>query len=248
MEEFLRKAKVVHSSVLGRGITNSQRLTLELGGVTHDAHFQSVDESITSLETPEGIEMHFRDCWKFNVAAYRLDRLLGIRMTPPSVARGFDAKSGAFTWWIDNARMESDRIRKKLTPPNPSEWNKQMHVVHVFDQLIYNIDRNLENLLITPDWRLWMIDHTRAFRLAKALRSVRDLVRCERSLYARLQRLSEDEVRKATSPFLTRPEISGLMARRDLIVGLFRRKIVESGEDAVLYDYFRDAVPGSRMG
>ena len=40
-----------------------------------------------------------------------------------------------------------------------------MSLVRVFDQLIGNIDRNVGNLLITSDWRIWAIDHTRAFRL-----------------------------------------------------------------------------------
>jgi hypothetical protein len=33
--------------------------------------------------------------------------------------------------------------------------------MRAFDQLIYNTDRNLGNLLIDGDWRIWMIDHTR---------------------------------------------------------------------------------------
>jgi len=40
-----------------------------------------------------------------------------------------------------------------------------MWVVRLFDQLIYNTDRNLGNLLIDKSWRLWMIDHTRAFKV-----------------------------------------------------------------------------------
>ena len=39
-----------------------------------------------------------------------------------------------------------------------------MQIVRLFDQLIYNIDRNLGNLMITNDWTIWAIDHTRAFR------------------------------------------------------------------------------------
>ena len=42
-----------------------------------------------------------------------------------------------------------------------------MQLVRLFDQLIYNIDRNIGNLMITNDWRIWAIDHTRAFRIAR---------------------------------------------------------------------------------
>ena len=37
--------------------------------------------------------------------------------------------------------------------------------VRLFDQLIYNVDRNLGNLVIDKNWTIWMIDHSRAFRL-----------------------------------------------------------------------------------
>jgi hypothetical protein len=239
MEEYLTKAKVTDSKAINTGITNSLRLTLSLDGLTLNAHFQSIDEAKATFQGDRGTEMNFRDSWKYNVAAYRLDRLLGLKMTPPSVARSFGGKSGAFTWWILNGMMEIDRNRKKLTPPDQEEWNKQMYMVRVFDQLIFNTDRNLQNLLFTPDWRMWMIDHTRAFRLYKDLKAAGDLVRCERRLYARLQALQEEEVRKATDPYLTKPEISGLMGRRDKIVALFSKKIAAQGEGVVLYDYTR---------
>ena len=37
--------------------------------------------------------------------------------------------------------------------------------LRIFDELIQNRDRNTGNLLWTTDWKMWMIDHTRAFRL-----------------------------------------------------------------------------------
>ena len=36
--------------------------------------------------------------------------------------------------------------------------------VRVFDELIANRDRNIGNMLWTSTWKMWMIDHTRAFR------------------------------------------------------------------------------------
>jgi hypothetical protein len=239
VEQYLAKAKVMSSKELSTGITNSLRLSLSLDGVTHDAHFQSIDESKPRFEGQTGTEMNFRDTWKYNVAAYRLDRLLGLKMTPASIERNYGGKTGAFTWWIVNSTMETDRIKKHLNPPDQEEWNKQMYIVRVFDQLIFNTDRNLQNLLMTPDWRLWMIDHTRAFRLYKTLKTPGDLVRCERHLFARLQTLSLDEVKKSTSPYLNPGELAGLMGRRDRIIELFNKKIKAEGESAVLYDYVR---------
>ena len=59
---------------------------------------------------------------------------------------------------------EGDRLKKKIGPPDLQRWNASMQMVRLFDQLIANTDRNLGNLIITNDWSIWAIDHTRAFR------------------------------------------------------------------------------------
>jgi hypothetical protein len=33
----------------------------------------------------------------------------------------------------------------------------------LFDQLIFNDDRNQGNMLIGKDWKVWLIDHTQDF-------------------------------------------------------------------------------------
>jgi hypothetical protein len=38
-----------------------------------------------TYQTAMGTELNFRDTWKFNVAGYKLDRLLGMNMVPVSV-------------------------------------------------------------------------------------------------------------------------------------------------------------------
>jgi hypothetical protein len=58
-----------------------------------------------------------------------------------------------------------ERRRQHLHAPNVADWNRQMATVKLFDELIANVDRNAGNLVITTDWQIYMIDHTRAFRL-----------------------------------------------------------------------------------
>ena len=62
-----------------------------------------------------------------------------------------------------------------------------MYKIRVFDQLIYDTDANFTNVLIGPDWKIWRIDFTRAFRLYKDLRDPKDLVRCDRNLLEKLK-------------------------------------------------------------
>ena len=75
------------------------------------------------------------------------------------------------TWWIDDVQFdEKGRLKEKnILGPNPERTTKQVQVMRVFDELIQNRDRNQGNILWTKDWTLWMIDHTRAFRLGKEL-------------------------------------------------------------------------------
>jgi hypothetical protein len=240
MEEFLIKAKVVERRNLSMGITNSQRATLDDGRLKHDAHIQIVDIQKTSFQTVRGTELNFRDSYKFNMAAYELDKLLELNMVPVSVERKVGGNMAAVTWWVDDALMtELNRKKKKVEPPNLHSWNQQMYVCRVFDQLIYNTDRNLGNLVITKDWKIWMIDHTRAFRMLLALENPKNLVRCDRKLLAKLRELNKDALKKGLGRYLNLSEIEGLLARRDKIVNFFDEQISKKGEAAVLFDLER---------
>jgi hypothetical protein len=236
VEDFLLNGKVLKKKVLGVGITQSLRVTLSQEALVHDAHVQCIDESKTSFQTDRGTELNFRDCWKFNVAAYRLDRLLELNMTPPSIERRWAGKQGAFTWWLNDAMMEVERLRKKLSPPDYRRFNQQIYAIRVVDQLLLNMDRNLQNLLITPDWNVWMIDHTRCFRLRREIAAPKNLVQCDRALLARLRSLERPVVAERMGDLLRAGEIDALMSRRDLILRFFERKVADEGEDKVLYD------------
>ena len=236
MEEFLKGAKVVDIKGVGTGITLSNSANLTDGTITHKVHIQSIDEQKSVFQGAMGTELNFRDTWKFNVAGYRLAILLGLDdMVPPSVERNVAGKTSAVTWWIDNGIMEIDRKKKKIPIPDNDRWNREMHVVRVFDQLIYNTDRNLQNLIIDQKFNLWMIDHTRAFRLHHTLKEKKDLQMCDRALLARLRTLKPEEV-QTLKPYLNDGEIKGLLARRDKIVEHFDILIKKKGEGAVLYD------------
>ncbi len=168
MENFLLTAEVVERRSLSVGITGSERATLTDGRLTHDAHIQIVDVWKLSYTTSQGTELNFRDSYTYNIAAYRLDKLLDLRMVPVSVERKVGGETAAVTWWVDDVlMMERDRFLKKIQPPELTSWNDQMYQVRAFNALVYNTDPNLGNVLITKDWKLWMVDFTRAFRLYK---------------------------------------------------------------------------------
>jgi hypothetical protein len=220
-ERFLLTARIESEQYAGKGLTHSQKATLTDGRVSHAGHIQSIDVYQPLFKGKDGsTEQDFKDSWKFNVAAYRLAKLLGLTgMTPVSVPRTVNGKPSAVTWWVDNVLMdERDRISRSIQPPDRERWNRQMDTIRIFDQLIYNMDRSQENLLIGKDWNVWMIDHTRAFRKWKQLRNPEAITRCEPRLLEALQRLRREDVEQQMEGLLTPEEVDGLMARRDLIV------------------------------
>ena len=237
-EHFLLTAKILDSHTLAEGVTASIRATLSNGELTHDAHIQHVDESEPSFQLATGYELNFRDSYKFNLAAYQLNRMLGLGMIPVAVERKIDGKPAAVSWWVDDVVMtEKTRYSKKLEPPDLDIWNQQIYRVRVFDQLIYNVDRNLGNIVITSDWKMWMIDHTRAFRLHKKLNKPQHLMKCDRQFLEALRTLDEEECRRVLRDTLKKSEISAILARRDLIVSYFDGQAAKQGEDSVLFDY-----------
>lgn len=231
-EAFLSSARVVRTRSAGKGVTNTLRATLSDGVVTHDASIQTIDEARHVFEGTGGTELNFKDSWRFNVAAYRIDRLLELGMVPVSVERRHQSKTGSFTWWVDDVLMdEQEHYRKKRPTPNLADWNEQMWTTRLFDQLIANVDRNLGNLLIDKAWNVWMIDHSRAFRLNHAPRRPGNLSKVERRLLERLRAMDMASVRQAVGEYLTPPEIEALLKRRDYIVAHFDR-----GGPALVFD------------
>jgi hypothetical protein len=237
MRDFLLNAKVTNTRETSKGLTGVLRLTLSDGTMTHDASFQSLDQTRTVMEYSDGRrEFNFRDSYKYNVAAYELALLLGLGdMMPVTVLRKLSGKTGSLTWWLPVMMDEAQRLEKKIEPPVPDEWNKQMHKMRVFTQLVYDTDRNLGNVLISEDWHLWMIDFSRAFRLNKTLLNAKNLEKCDRQLLERMRLLDAKEVTAKTGEYLSRGEIEALMARRDQIIAVFEKFIKEKGEAAVLY-------------
>ncbi len=220
-ERFLLTAGISSQSSAGKGLTDSRKAILTDGRRTHAAHIQWIDIYQPLFKGKDGSEeREFKDSWKFNVAAYRLAKLLGLTdMVPVSVARTVDGKPAAVTWWIDGIAMdEKERLQRGIQPPDVPSWNRQMDAIRVFDQLIYNMDRSQENLLIGNDWRAYMIDHTRAFRKWPQLRNPAAITHCSPDLVRALKALRRSDVARELGFLLTGEEIDGLMARRDLIL------------------------------
>ncbi len=231
-EAFLLKARVIRTRSAGKGVTGSLRATLTDDNLIHDAQIQTVDEYKREFASSQGVERDFVDSWKFNVAAYRVDRMIGLGLVPVSVERDWHTARAAYTWWLDDVSMDEEtRLKAKTPPPRPLQWVEQMQLIKLFDELIYNVDRNLGNLLITKDWRVWAIDHTRAFRMQSTLRKPENVTRCDRQMFERLKQLDRNGLERELRGLVDSGRIRALLSRRDAIV-----KRIESLGPTALFD------------
>jgi hypothetical protein len=235
-EHFLKTAEIVSRAPIGVGTTGSERATLNDGKLAHDVQIQYVNVFKPVFEGAHGtVEKNFRDTYKFNIAAYRVAKLLGLDNVPMSVERAVDGKLASVTWWVDNVWMtEAERRDKGIKPPASQFWVDQINIVKVFDRLIHNTDRNQENLLITPEWKIYMIDHTRAFRTSHELLKPELLSRIDHELLQRLKQFNTVTLKAELGGYLRPEEIAALLARRDKIVEFFEKEISTKGKDAVL--------------
>jgi hypothetical protein len=236
IESFMRRAKVVRTRELSGGVTRPLRLTLTDGSVTHDAVFQNVEEKRAVFVPARGpTEINFVDSWKYNIAAYRLAGLLGLEsMMPVTIEYRWQGRVGALAWWMDSLMDERQRLKKNVKPPDTLAWNRDMYRMRVFAELVQDTDRNLGNVLVSPEWRVLMLDFTRAFRLHPTIRE-KEINQCDRRLLAALESLTLDRLRDAAGEFLTGFEAQAVMQRRDLLVAHVKRLVGERGEHRVLY-------------
>lgn len=239
-ENLLRTGKITEIDEFDtKGITRPKKATLVDGNVTSEAIFKTVDDYHTKVKLTTGKTIFkLKDSYKHEIAAYELDKLLGLGIVPPTVERTIRRDTGSLSLWVNGAMTEWHRKKVlKLTPPNSRIWNDQMFVIRLFMQLTWDADyNNISNLLIDEQWNIWKIDSSRAFQTTKKLRREASLTRFSRSVLRALEHLSRKDLDEKMGPWLTPDQIDGLWARRTRLLELAKERAEESGEAAVLYD------------
>jgi len=238
VEEFLRTARPIHFRKIPLGVTQPKKALLEKDGVRMHAIFRDVNQDKPRQRLKDGtVVLNFRDSYIFEPAAYKLSRLLGLDNVPPAILRKLRGKRGSLQAWVENTMTQRSRIRDNLKAPDKVLWSKQIWNMRVFDNLIYNTDRNHGNILIDRNWKVWLIDHTRAFRREKELRNPELIVQCGRKLWEKLKSLDGEIVRGRLKKFLRSSEIKALLRRRDKLVVHIQKLIQERGESKVLFTF-----------
>ncbi len=242
-EEFLRTAEIVRFEEIGEGVTKPYRLYLRKDGV----------ELKAAWKNPKGIQKGYLEGWQYEIAAYRLDKLLSLNMIPPAVEREFQGKPGALVLWAENKYSLLKVVEDKIPVPLDAKEgiDKMKWLTRAWDSLIANEDRTQQNVLYTEDWRTIIFDHSRAFRsggefsrrLMFGRKGIKISDRGMPFLFQRLPRwfvdgiktLTFENIREAVGATLTDREIKAVLARRDLLLEEIKQTVKEKGEAAVLY-------------
>ena len=239
-EEFLKTAKVVsfYQQKSREAVTEPWTLTLEKDGIKKNALWKDA----------EGGRGKFLENWRWEIAAYRLDKYLGLNMVSPTVEREFQGKRGSCQlyaeYWIKATVKNEKKI--KVPPIKIDSYNKATYLRWAFDNLIANQDRHAGNIFITKDWRIILPDHSRSFRTSRTF--TRRLIYTEkhkeepkimkqlpRAFVEKLKSLNFEIISDKVGEYLTEKEINAVIFRRDLMLKAIDKLIKKLGEANVLY-------------
>ena len=228
IEEFLRTAEILGLTDIPVGVTNPRSANLEPGGPVNRFAWKPVQP---------GIQRGHYESYKAEIAAYELDKLLGLGMVPVKVERRIRGELGAAIMWVSPTQSFKD-LGGLPTPPNRylGYWTIQLIRAKMFDNLIYNRDPNEGNWLTDPAWNIFLIDHTRSFTPDLEM-AHDDMIRVDRYLWQRMQRLDEPILTETLGEWLSEREIRAILERRDRMGEVVDELVAKSGEAAVLIRY-----------
>ena len=147
-----------------------------------------------------------------SIAAYRLDRLLGLGMVPGAGVRDVEGRGRLLEVNAGRWMPEAERQRKRIAPPGDYAPGHPFDLVRVFDALIGN-GRDPDALSYRiPDLAIRLTDHGDAFPRSDRVDvpSVGD----PRAIAAMLREATPERMRATLGELLDARRLDALIARR----------------------------------
>jgi hypothetical protein len=228
IEDYLRTAAVTGSpKPAAAGRTEPWKIQLEHAGIQHRAQFKYINR-----RRPEVLP----DSYKYELAAYELNKYLGLRFIPPVVEREINGTPGSLQWFVDNAVSEKDRKKQDLQPGDPVAFGQAMADLKVFLSLVNSPCDNEEDILIQKDTaKIYRVDLSEAFAPDTGITPGCKISCCSRKFFQKLLEWDREKATALLSPYLNEEELRALHARAGSIVSLIKREIEARGESAVLF-------------
>jgi hypothetical protein len=238
-EEFLKTAELqgLRQMKSRNAVTKPWKITLKQDDRTRDALWKDI----------EGWHGGFLENCRYEIAAYLLDKYLELNMIPPTVERVVMSKQGSCQLWVKYEMNLKEKVKQLIAIPHDylTSWNKAIFLQRTFDDLIANEDRHQGNILITEDWRVILIDHSRCFRKTKQFKKelifpiedekAKVFFVFPKAFVEKIKTLNLEVIKDVVGGYLKKDEIEAIIARKELILTEIDKLIEKYGEDVVLY-------------
>jgi hypothetical protein len=223
-EEYLKTAEVVGMEEIKVGVTKPRKASLAPGGLV---------DAIAWKVVPPGRSTGYWESYKSEIAAYELDKMLGLDMVPPTVEKRVKGDLGAAVMWCSPVKSFKD-MGGVPTPPGRyiAGWTRQLSRAKMFDNLIGNLDPNLGNWLVDPAWNLILIDHTRAFTSDKGMvHKKMDYI--DGALWKKLEALTMEELEAKIGAWVGKGELRAMLQRRDAMVASYAKQAAANPDSVI---------------
>jgi len=176
------------------------------------------DKSVFAYFDPLPSESDFAP----ELAAYKLDRLLGLGMVPVTVQRVINGRRGTLQVVPSDTLTESVRVASREGDSASCSVRRQKEAMYIFDSLIQNPNRSPASMLYSPDeWQLILIEHGDSFGEERGKPSYLENVEFEIGDQWRnvLLNLNHRSLRDELGDALSDSRLRAIVERRDIMVG-----------------------------
>jgi hypothetical protein len=161
------------------------------------------------------------DCYKYELAAYELSKLLDLEIVPPAVPRTVKGTPGSLQIMVEGCI--SLQNYQQIHVVDHERFQCQMLDILVFDNLVYwqtgRDDVNEDILYHQDDGRICRVDFAKAFdTVHELLGEEREVKQCSQALYAALSGLEDDSILENLAVYLNDDELSALLTRKQLLI------------------------------
>lgn len=227
MEKYLKTAEILEVEIDSfDGRTAPWGVILDDGKTSRQALFKYVNRPRPT---------YLPDSFHYEIAAYKLSKLLEYPLIPPVVERVINDTPGSLQLLLEGCFSLQKQQREGLKPVDPQKFLDALSELVVFENLVF-CERNTEDVFIQEsDGKIWRVDFSEAFDSIVELSSKNEITKCSKTLFHNLQKLDDRDVKTVLEPHCNEEEIDALAKRKDLIIERITLLVKEKGEEAVLF-------------